>query len=276
VKFGHSNGIGDIERQMYLQVQGKRIYAATGGKAFDPGLPAIVFMHGAGMDHTVWALQTRWFAWHGRGVLAVDLPGHGRSDGPPLETVDALADWVPALLDAAGVADAALAGHSMGALVALETAARHPARVRALALLGCAAEMPVNDKLLNAGLAGEHLAYELITAWGVGRRAQMGGAEAPGTWTAGGTLRLLEHGRKGVVGIDLRACDRYKGSAAAVGVVKAPTVLILGANDRMSPPKAAAPIGAIPGAKTIVIEQAGHMMMTEQPGRTLDALRTLL
>lgn len=261
---------------MELSVGGKKVYAATGGKAFDPSLPAIVFMHGAGMDHTVWALQTRWFAWHGRCVLAVDLPGHGRSEGPALETIGALADWIPALLDAAGVRDAALAGHSMGALVALEAAARHPARVCALALLGCAAEMPVNDALLNAGLNGEHVAFEMITGWGLGRRAQMGGAEVPGTWMNAGTLRLLEHGKKGVVGIDLRACDRYKGSADAVAVVKAPTVLVLGANDRMSPAKAAAPLGKIPGAKSIVIEHAGHMMMTEQPGRTLDALRTLL
>lgn len=261
---------------MELHVEGKKVYAATGGKPFDPALPAIVFMHGAGCDHTVWALQTRWFAWHGRSVLAVDLPGHGRSEGEALDSIDALAEWVSALLDAAGVKSAALVGHSMGALIALEAAARRPDRVRALALCGCAAEMPVSEKLLSAGLAGEHIAYEMITEWGLGRRAHVGGAEAPGAWMAGGTLRLLEHGRKGVVGIDLRACDRYKGSAAAVAKVKVPTVLVLGSNDRMSPAKAAAPLAAIPGAKTIVIEQAGHMMMIEQPGRTLDALRSLL
>ena len=261
---------------MELSVHGKKVYAATGGKVFDPALPAVVFLHGAGCDHTVWALQTRWFAWHGRSVLAVDLPGHGRSEGPALDEIGTLADWVVALLDAARVPAAALVGHSMGALVSLETAARRPDRVRALALCGCAAEMPVSEKLLNPALAGEHLAYELITAWGLGRRAQIGGAEAPGTWMAGGTLRLLEHGKKGVVGIDLRACDRYKGAAAAVAKVKVPTVLVLGDNDRMSPPKAAAPLAAIPGAKTILLEKAGHMLMTEQPGRTLDALRTLL
>jgi pimeloyl-ACP methyl ester carboxylesterase len=224
----------------------------------------------------VWALQTRWFAWHGRSVLAVDLPGHGRSDGPPLESIDALAAWVFSLLDAAGVKSAALVGHSMGALIALEAAATRPERVRALALCGCSAEMPVSEKLLNPALAGEHLAYELITAWGLGRRAHVGGAEAPGAWMAGATLRLLEHGKRGVVGIDLRACDRYKGSAAAVQKVKVPTVLVLGSHDRMSPAKAAAPLAAIPGAKTIVIEQAGHMLMIEQPGRALDALRTIL
>lgn len=261
---------------MELRVEGKKVYAATGGKPFDPALPAIVFIHGAGMDHTVWALQTRWFAWHGRAVLAVDAPGHGRSEGPALDSIEALAEWVFALLDAAGAKNAALVGHSMGALIALEAAARRPERIRALALCGCAAEMPVSEKLLSAGLAGEHVAYEMITAWGVGRRAQVGGAEAPGTWMTGGTLRLLEHGRKGVVGIDLRACDRYKGSAAAVQKVNVPTVLVLGSHDRMSPAKAAAPLARIPESQTIVIEQAGHMMMTEQPGRTLDALRSIL
>ncbi len=261
---------------MELRVEGKKVYAATGGKPFDPALPAIVFIHGAGMDHTVWALQTRWFAWHGRAVLAVDAPGHGRSEGPALDSIEALAEWVFALLDAAGAKNAALVGHSMGALIALEAAARRPERIRALGLCGCAAEMPVSEKLLSAGLAGEHVAYEMITAWGVGRRAQVGGAEAPGTWVTGGTLRLLEHGRKGVVGIDLRACDRYKGSAAAVQKVNVPTVLVLGSHDRMSPAKAAAPLARIPESQTIVIEQAGHMMMTEQPGRTLDALRSIL
>src|SRR5262249_18716472 len=128
---------------MDLRVQGKRVYAATGGKALDPALPVVVFLHGAGMDHTVWALQTRWFASHGRSVLAVDLPGHGRSDGAPLETIGALADWTFMLLDAAGLSSAALVGHSMGAFIAMEAAALRPGRVRALALCGCAAEMPV-------------------------------------------------------------------------------------------------------------------------------------
>lgn len=266
---------------MELRVDGKRVFAATGGKQFDPALPAIVFMHGAGMDHTVWTLQTRWFAWHGRAVLAVDLPGHGRSDGPALESIGDLADWVAALLAAAQVKQAALAGHSMGALVALEAAARHPDRVRALALCGCAAAMPVQADLLKAGLDGEHVAFEFIASWGIGRRAQMGGAEAPGTWTTGATIRLLEHGRRGVVGIDLRACDRYTGTAAAITKVSAgpaplPTVLVLGAQDRMSPPKAAAPLLGIPGSRSIVIDDTGHMMMSEQPGKTLDALKSLL
>ena len=104
-------------------------YAYTGGKAFDAALPCVVFVHGALNDHSVWTLLARWFAHHGHGVLAVDLPGHGRSGGAPLASVEALADWLLALLDAAGVRRAAFVGHSMGSLIALEAAARAPQRV---------------------------------------------------------------------------------------------------------------------------------------------------
>ena len=73
---------------MALTVADRRAYAATGGKAFDAVQPTIAFLHGGGMDHTVWALQTRWFAHHGRNVLALDLPGHGRSEGPALQAAE--------------------------------------------------------------------------------------------------------------------------------------------------------------------------------------------
>src|ERR1700743_424467 len=121
---------------MQLTVNGAETFVATGGKAFDPSLPTIVFLHGAGMDHTAWALHDRWFAHHGHNVLAPDMPGHGRSAGALLSTVAEMADWTVALLDAAGAASARLIGHSMGSLVALETAARHPDRVSGLTLVG--------------------------------------------------------------------------------------------------------------------------------------------
>src|SRR6266404_7948241 len=124
-----------------------RLYASTGGKPFSPAQPTVAFIHGAGMDHTVWALQTRWFAHHGRNVLALDLPGHGRSAGPHLGSIAAMADCVLAALAAVGAERASLVGHSMGALVAL-AAARAPGTVTALALLGVAPLMPVHPELL--------------------------------------------------------------------------------------------------------------------------------
>ena len=86
---------------MDLKVDGRKVYAATGGRPFDPALPAVLLLHGAGMDHTVWQLPARWLAWHGHSVLAVDLPGHGRSEGPALASVPELAQWLGRALDAA-------------------------------------------------------------------------------------------------------------------------------------------------------------------------------
>src|ERR1700754_2964958 len=135
---------------MQLSVNGNDIFVATGGNAFRPAVPAVVIIHGAGFDHSTWALHSRWFAHHGYSVLAPDLPGHGRSGGNPLPTISDMADWTAALLDAAKAPKAKLVGHSMGSLIALETAARHPARVAGLGLIGTAATMTVGPDLLKA------------------------------------------------------------------------------------------------------------------------------
>src|SRR4051795_3183508 len=117
---------------MQLPVNGDETFVATGGREFEVSPPTVVLLHGAGFDHSAWALHSRWFAHHGYGVLAPDMPGHGRSSGAPLRAIAEMADWTAALLVAAGVGNATLVGHSMGSLVALETAARHPQTVSAL------------------------------------------------------------------------------------------------------------------------------------------------
>ncbi len=260
---------------MKLVVEGREIFAATGGKDFDPAKPSIAFLHGAGMDHTVWMLQARWFAHHGRNVLAFDLPSHGRSQGPGLTTIEAMADFVAAALMGAGAADAALAGHSMGALVALELASRGQAR--ALALLGAAETMPVHPKLLGAARNGDHAAIDMIADWGFGRGAQLGGAQSPGTWMVGGGVRLLETAKGPALGDDLAACDSYKGAANAAAKVKCKALIVIGTADRMTPPSGARALAAkIPGARTVDIAGAGHMMMVEKPDATLDALAGVL
>src|ERR1700726_1860214 len=145
---------------MQLSVNGMDTFVATGGRAFETSQPTIVLLHGAGFDHTVWALHSRWFAHHGYGVLAPDLPGHGRSPGAPLPDIAEMADWTVALLDAAGASKAKLVGHSMGSLIALETAARHPAKVSALSLIGTAATMSVGPDLLKAAEVNDHAAID--------------------------------------------------------------------------------------------------------------------
>lgn len=258
---------------MELVVAGMRIYTATGGRPFDPALPTVAFVHGAGMDHTVWTLQTRWFAHHGRNALAFDLPGHGRSQGTALARIDAMADFLDAALEATGAKRAAIVGHSMGALVALETAHRHPGRVRALALLGAAMRMPVHPKLLEAARHDDPSAVAMIADWAFGRRAQLGGARAPGTWMVGGGTRLLERARSGVLANDLAACDAYDGAGEAAKAVRCPTLAVLGAADRMTPASGGRALAdAIPGGRHVTIGNAGHMAMIEAPDETLAAL----
>jgi len=250
------------------------LFAATGGRPFDATQPAVVFIHGAGMDHTVWALQARYFAHHGRSVLAVDLPGHGRSGGELLRSIGAMASWLVKLLDAVGLASAAFVGHSMGALIALEAAGSAPARARGLALLGVAARMPVHPDLQSAADGNRRLGPELVTSWGHGPSGHLGGNPAPGLWIMGGSLQLLERAPAGALAADLAACNAYDGAVAAAARVACPTLLLLGGLDRMTPPAKAAPLAeAIKTARTVTLAGAGHMLMSERPDAVIDALR---
>src|SRR5258707_1761936 len=158
---------------MQVSVSGADVFVATGGRPLDASLPAVVMLHGGGFDHSAWALHSRWFAHHGYSVLAPDLPGHGRSTGAPLPTIADMADWTAALLDAAGAAKARLVGHSMGSLIALETAARHPAKVSTLSLIGTAATMTVGSDLLKAAEANDHSAGDMVSIWALGFQAEL-------------------------------------------------------------------------------------------------------
>ena len=262
---------------MLLQVAGSEVYAYTGTRAFVAALPTVVFVHGAASDHSVWALQSRYFAHHGRNVLAVDLPGHGRSGGDALPSVEAIADWLPALLDAAGVPAAALVGHSLGALAVLAAAARQPARVTRIALLGPAVPMPVSDVLLDAAKANDHVAYELINGWSYSPGKQLGGSPVPGMWLMGSGMRLMERTRPGVLYTDLAACHTYADGLIAAAAVRCPALLILGARDLMAPPKGApALIAALADARVVTLPDCGHALMAEQPDAVLDALAAFL
>ena len=259
---------------MNLTVNGKDVFAATGGRDFDKSLPLVVLIHGAGFDHSAWALQSRWFAHHGFSVLVPDLPGHGRSQGPALKTIAEMADWISALLAAAGAAKAHLIGHSMGSLIALETAARHPANVSALSLIGTAATMTVGPDLLKAAEATSHDAIDMVSIWGLGFDAGIGGSLAPGMWMHGGAQRVLKHCAPGVLFTDLTACNTYADALAAAAKVAVPTTLILGEKDMMTPAKAGKALAAaIPHARTVVLSGAGHMIMAERPDELLAALK---
>jgi len=259
---------------MKLDVDGREVFATTGGTDFDPTKPAVIFLHGAGFDRTTWRLQTRWFAYHGRSVLAVDFPAHGRSAGPALGSIASMADWTARVIEAAGLKTAALVGHSMGALVALDCAARHGDKVRAIGLCGVATEMPVHPEMLESAKANTLKVEELMTFWGIGNALHKGGMVSPGLWLRREFLAVLSANQPGVIHSDLAACNAYKDAPARAQSVKCPAVLVLGDGDLMTPaPKAKPLAAAIPGAKTVVIANCGHFMMVERPDETLEALK---
>src|SRR6059058_1585529 len=245
---------------MQLSVNGIDTFVATGGREFDVSEPTIVLLHGAGFDHTTWALHSRWFAHHGFAVLAPDLPGHGRTAGPSLGSIADMADWTAALLDAAGAAKAKLVGHSMGSLISLETAARHPAKVSALGLIGTAATMTVGPDLLKAAEANDRSAIDMVSIWGLGFQAELGGSLAPGLWMHSGAQRVLEQCRPGVLFNDLSACNAYQDALTAAAKVTVPTTIILGERDVMTPARAGKALAAaLPNSRTVVLRGAGHM-----------------
>jgi pimeloyl-ACP methyl ester carboxylesterase len=259
---------------MQLSVNGSDTFIATGGRDFDAALPTILLLHGAGFDHSSWALHSRWFAHHGYNVLAPDLPGHGRSSGAPLAAISDMADWTAALIEAAGAARARLVGHSMGSLIALETAARHPAKVSALSLIGTAATMTVGPDLLKAAEANDRLAIDMVSIWGLGFQAELGGSLAPGLWMHSGAQRVLEQCRPGVLFNDLAACNAYQNALAAAAQITVPATFILGERDMMTPAKAGKTLAAAtPNSRTVVVPGAGHMIMAEAPDELLAALR---
>ncbi len=296
---------------MYLNVERRQIYASSGGRPFDMRRPSLVFIHGAGMDQTVWFLQSRYFAWHGYNVLAINLPGHGRfaehgsrqstgtgfketpklaekhwlsaklslsakpaySEGAPLASITEIADWLPKFFDAAGLKKPFLVGHSMGALAAMECAARHPDRVSKLSLLGVAPKMSVHPALLEAAKNDDHLAYELVTAWGHGPSGHFGGNRAPGLWMMGNAVQIMARSATKVLYVDLLACDVYEAGLETAAKVRCPTLVIAGRADRMSPAKGAALLAAaMPDATLVTLPDCGHMVMAEKPDATLDAL----
>ena len=244
-------------------------FAYTANHEIDPAKRTVVFIHGAGLDHSWFGLQSRYFGYHGYNVLAVDLPGHGKSAGPALATVPAMADWVMKVLDAARIQRASLVGHSMGTLISLDCAARYPQGVERIALIATALPMKVGDAFLDAAKRNSYDAFDMSTIWGHAPQVPLGRNPNPGMWMYGDTQARLERLAPGVLYADLKACNDY----AFAGDVKCPVLLILGRRDVMTPPRAAKGLQEkIPGAKTVVIDFSGHSLMAEAPDETLDAL----
>lgn len=267
---------------MQVQVNGAQTYCYTGGKPLDPGQPTVVFIHGVLNDHSVWALQSRYLAHHGWNVLAVDLPGHSRSQGEAPASVEQAADFIIALLGALGIDRAALVGHSWGSLIALEAAARLEARASHLVLVGTACPMKVSPALIEASLHEPEKALHLVNQFSRSTLAPPLGA---GVWVYGagmalGRRVLRSNPQVNVFHRGFVACDSYAGGEQAIASVQCPVLFLLGTLDQMTPSKAAqgliARARAAGGRVQVVSLPVGHNQMTEAPDATLQAIHGFL
>ena len=266
---------------MNLTVNGHNTYCYTGGRAFDAAKPTAIFIHGVLNDHSVWILQTRYLAHHGWNVLAVDLPGHCRSAGDPPATVEDAADFILALMTAAGLDKAALVGHSFGSLIALEAAGRAPQRISQLVLVGVAHPMKVSPTLLASSLNEPMKALEMVNVFSRATLAPPPSALGPGTWVYGASLALgrrvlASNPRINLFHTGFKACDSYTHGEEAMAQVTCPTLFVLGSVDQMTPPKAAQ--GLIKAARhgQVVHLPGGHHQMNETPEPMLAALNEFL
>ena len=251
---------------MIISVDDSDTHASTGGVALTGEDPVVLLIHGAGMDATVWQLQTRYLAYRGFRAVAVDLPGHGSSAGKPLPSIASMADWVSRFVTAAEFDAVHVVGHSMGTFIALELAARYPTMVRTITLFGTATAMPVHPDLLDAAAHDLPAAAALMASWGHDKPAHIGLNPTPGLWMLGGSAALVENSSPGVLSADFAACVSYDNASTAAAMVTCPATVVIGLGDKMTPPKGGRSLAsALPSAKVVELGGTGHSMMTENP-----------
>jgi pimeloyl-ACP methyl ester carboxylesterase len=258
---------------MYLEVRGHKTYAATGGKDFDSSLPTVMFVHGSGLDHRSWALQTRWFAYNGYSVLAPDLPGHSLSEGEALTSIEDMGAWLADFIRAAGVDKLHAIGHSQGFLDVLELARQAPELLKSITGIGTAGAIPVNPALIDAAKHSAGDAADMLLMWGFGPDAQYGISAVPG-------MQPIAIGRQIMASnplhADLVACGEYTNGSEVARAIEVPSQLILARKDRLTPVKAGIAFAGELNARVSIIERYGHMLPIEAPRQTLQKLRELI
>ncbi len=262
---------------MFITINGRQTFCGTGGREFDPAQPNLVFIHGAALDNTVWTLFARYYARRGYNVFALDLPGSGHSEGPPIPDVEGMAEWVSVAMDTVGIEQASVVGHSLGALIALQMAGTLGARVQRAALVGVALPMAVAPPFLEAAKANAQLAIDMFSLYGIGYAAQLGSNPIAGINVLNSSTRLVERAGDGVMYAGLNACNEYQPPQATLDAVQCPVTIIQGVEDVMTPLRSANKLAAnLADCEVVAIADCGHMCMPEKPEETHQALQHAL
>ncbi|MGI9271891.1 MAG: alpha/beta fold hydrolase [Woeseiaceae bacterium] len=258
---------------MYFDVDGKRVFATTGGKPFDKSKPVVIFLAGTALDHTFWGLHSRFFAYRNYSVLCLDTPGHSHSDGPALTSIEDIGDWLDKVITALDIENVSIVAHSQGCLVALEYASRYPDRLRSLSLIASGLATPVNDFLLKAASENPSAAVDMMISWGFGTAGHLHQGPIPGNSMAAGGHKIMWGNAPTELAVDLNACNNYTNGKTAAAAIQCPVQVIIAGKDKMAPAKATAMlVEHLPDADVTRIPDSGHMLPLEVP----DQCRALL
>ena len=258
---------------MNIVVDGDNAFVATGGCTFDPKKSTVVFVHGSGLDHRSWALQARWFAFHGFSVFAPDLPGHSLSEGEPIKSIEGMGKWLVKALKVSGCESIHLVGHSQGFLVALEAAGSLRAKLKTLTAVASATSIPVNEALVEAAKKAPSDAADMLLKWGFGSQSQSGGSAVPGMQPIGIGRQIMSNNP---LAEDLIACTNYQNGINCAKNIKIPSNVILATEDKNTPYRFGLELADLLNAETTTISKAGHMLPMESPKNTLDAIKSFI
>ena len=262
---------------MYFDVNGKKIFATTGGKPFNSSLSCIIFLHGSGLDHTFWGLHSRFFAFRKYAVLVPDLPGHSHSEGPPLTSIEAIGGWLNDVVEALNINNISVVAHSQGVLNALEFVSRYPERIRSVSLITSGLATPVNPALIEAAENNPEDAIAMMIGWGFGPAGHLHQGPIPGNSMVAGGRKVMRRNVPQELATDLKACDAYRNGEEAAAKIGGPIQVILAGQDRMAPRKATAQlVEHLHNPEVHLIPESGHMVPQEVPNKCRDLLKSFI
>ncbi len=244
---------------MIFQLENKNIHASDSGQGIDINKDTIVFLHGSGLSHIIWSLAEQFFSSKNYNVLSIDLPGHGNSDGPCLDSIEKIADWMEKVFDKLKLKNLILVGHSQGCLEILEYSSRYKERLKKLVFVGGSNKMPVHPDLIELAQSGHSDAVKLMMKWGYeGSKKFIGGNPVE---------KIIQSPRdiSEILAVDLNACNNYSNGSEAAKVIDLPSMLIFGELDKMVNLEAGKKFSnLIKNSTTHVIKGCGHMIMIEK------------
>jgi pimeloyl-ACP methyl ester carboxylesterase len=244
---------------LIINIENKSVHASDAGQGIENSKHTIVFLHGSGLSHIVWSLTEQFFSNKNYNVLSIDLPGHGNSEGPTLDSIEKIADWLEKVFAELKLKNIILIGHSQGCLEALEYSFKYKDRLKKIVFVGGSYRMPVHKDLINLASDGDSDAVKLMMKWGYeGSKKFIGGNPVE---------KIIQSPRdiSEILAVDLIACNNYRNGSDAAKAIDYPTMFILGELDKMANLESGKKFAdLVKNSTTYIINGSGHMIMIEK------------